>query len=182
MPDPVDALVTFHEAYEQDGLGPDGLPLYRTVVMITKAKPPLLEVTAVATEEDIAQFHEPYRMFELHRASRHQAEGYPLVLWPVCGPAELKMLAVRDITTVEQLAQLANRREGVLPQIIELAKRAKQMMQLQKEHGKYEAIITELNHQRDELAEQLREANATISAQNSMIARLQQQPVPARVA
>ena len=175
MPDPVDAFITFYDSYEQDGLGPDGLPLFRAVTMIRKAKPPLLQVDAVASDDDIAQFAEPYALYLKQRSARGtEHEGYPLSLWPVIDKAELMMLAARDIFTVEQLAQLANRKaDDVIPQIRELAQRAKKLVALQKETGRYEVIINDLTQQRDALAEQLREAHATISAQNAMLATVQ---------
>jgi hypothetical protein len=178
MPDPVDALVSFFESYSQAGLGSDGLPLFKTVIMIRKAKPPRLEVEALATEEDFEQFHEAYRLFERQRGARSPTvDGYPLALWPVVSPADLKTLAARDIVTVEQLAALAAKKGGNIPApIVELAARAKQLVALQKETGRYEIIINDLTQQRDALVEQLREAGATIAAQNVMISQLRQMP------
>ena len=170
MYDPVDAFVTFFESWEQEGIGKDGLPLFREVVMIRKAKPPLLQIDAVATEEDFEQFPEPHKQFEKKRQARAQVEGYPLVLWPAVSPAELQMLAIRGIVTVEQLAALASRKaDDVLPQIKELAIRAKRLVELQGKVGKYELIVTDLTQQRDALAEQLREANNTIAGLNSVM-------------
>lgn len=174
MPDPVDAFITFYDSYEQDGVGPDGLPMFHPIVMIRKAKPPLLQVDAVATEADFEQFEEPYKFYLKQRKARSvEQDGYPLSLWPVLDPAELQMCAARDIFTVEQLAALAGRKaDDVIPQIKELAQRAKKLIALQKETGRFEIIINDLTQQRDALADQLREANATISAQNAMVAQL----------
>lgn len=178
MADPVDALITFFESWQQDGVGKDGLPLFREVLMIRKAKPPLLEVTGEATAEDIEAFPEPYRLFEKKRGARTaKVEGYPLSMWPVVSPAELAMCAARDILTVEQLAGLG-KRDDIPPQLRELGARAKKMIELQGKVGKFEVIINELTAQRDVLAEQLREANQTISAQNALIGQMRSNMAP----
>jgi hypothetical protein len=166
--EPVDALITFYESWRQEGVGDDGLPLYVPVVMIRKAKPPLLQVDAIATPDDEEQFAEAWRYFQKTHAARDpNVQGYPLVLWPVCTGAELQMLAARDIVTVEQLARLAER--DTIPQLKELAVRAKKMIALQSKTGKFEEVINQITAERDVLVEQLKEANATISAQNALI-------------
>jgi hypothetical protein len=169
MQDHVDALITFYEGWQQNGMGPDGLPMFDAVVMIRKAKPPLLQVDGIATPEDEDNFPEAWRAFQKQRGIRdvNSVKGYPLALWPVVSPAELQMLAARDINTVEQLAELVRR--DTIPQLKELALRAKKLIELQGKTGKFEEIINQLTGERDALNEQLKEANATISAQNSLI-------------
>lgn len=169
MPDVVDAIVTFYESWKENGIGPDGLPLFEQVIMVRKAKPPLLQVTAIATENDQSEFPEAWRAFERQRKARDTSvQGYPLALWPVISPAELQMCLARDILTVEQLAPLAE--QSTMPgQLKELANRAKKLIALQGKAGRFEAIITDLTGQRDALAEQLKEAQTTISAQNALI-------------
>jgi hypothetical protein len=170
------AIIKFEEGWEQDGVGGDGMPLYKPVLKIRKSVPPCTEVCYVATPEDREEFPEAYRHFEKQQEGRRpNVEGYPLALWPVIAPADYQNCAAREIYTVEQLAQLANKRSGndIPPPVLELAKRAKKMIDLQKEHGRFEAVIEKLTGERDALAEDLKEAHATISAQNSMIARLQ---------
>jgi hypothetical protein len=166
------AIINFIEGWEQDGVGVDGLPMFRPVVKIRKSVPPLTEVEYVATEEDFAEFPLPYQRFLKEQGSRRpEVEGYPLALWPVISPSDFKVLAARDIVTVEQLAKIADRRDTstVPAPIVELAKRAKQMIELQGQVGKFEALITDLVSQRDQIAADLKEANATITAQNSLI-------------
>jgi hypothetical protein len=170
----VDAAISFYETYEKDGLATDGLPQFKSQVRIRKIKPGL-DVNYEATEDDFEQFTEEYALFQKHRQARETTEGYPLVMWPAVGATEQQMLAAREIFTVEQLAKLADRRgDSVLPQIRELAKRAKQMVTLQKETGQFEAIINDLTQQRDALVDQLREANATIASQNAQLGRQMQ--------
>ena len=76
--------------------------------------------------------------------------GYPLALWPACPPHIFQMCAVRDIHTVEQLAQIVckkRRAEAVKtipPDIVEIADRAVKMMELHGKAGQYEAIVTDL--------------------------------------
>ena len=175
------AIITFLEGWEEDGVGADGLPLFREVVKIRKAVPPLTQVEYVATPEDFEEFPGPYQLFRKQQGARRpDVKGYPLALWPVISPADFQMLAARDIVTVEQLAALAGKRgsEPIPAPVLELAKRAKKLVDLQSSVGKFEAVITDLTAQRDQLAQELKEANATIAAQNQMINTLR----PARVA
>jgi hypothetical protein len=168
------AFIMFFEGWEERGTGPDGLPLFHEVVKIRKSVPPYTEITRVATEDDIADFSTQFGLYQKERAGRAPSvAGYPLALWPAIGPADFQNCAARDIVTVEQLAQLANRRSdggaAIPPPILELAKRAKKMVELQKDVGRFETVITQLTAERDALAEDLKEANATINAQNGMI-------------
>ena len=186
MPDEIDALVTFYEAWQEDGVGADGLPLFKEVVMVRLVKWPQTQVDYVATDEYInnpqPQFRDAWELFQKKRKGRDlTVEGYPLALWPVVTPAELQMLLARDIVTVEQLAAL-KKGDDVIPEIRELSQRAKKLIELQGKTGKFEAIITDLTAQRDAILEQLKEAHGTISAQNSMIAMLQQTAAPRAVA
>lgn len=171
MPDVIDALVRFKAGWVEDGLGPDSLPLFRETVSIVLSKPPYLQIEREATEEDFEQFGEPYRAFLKEQGGRKPTEeGYPLALWPVITPADFQICAVRGIYTVEQLAK--QRGDGMPPQIRELAARAKRLIELQGKTGKFETIIRQLEAERDTLAAELKEANTTISAQNSLINQL----------
>jgi hypothetical protein len=176
--DEVDAIVTFYESWRQDGVGEDGLPLYEQVVMCRKAKPPLLMVEDAATEEDQDYFADAWKLFQKGRKVRDiSVKGYPLALWPVIGPTDLQTLVVRDIVTVEQLAELADSKTNKLPaHLVELASRAKKLLTMQGKVGKFEAIIHELTAQRDALQTELKEANNTISAQNAMISQMRMMP------
>lgn len=167
------AIIRFYEGWEEDGVGADGLPLFREVVMIRKSVPPLTQVDYVATTADFEEFPLPYQMFLKEQGARKPSvKGYPLALWPVISAADFKSLAARDIVTVEQLAALANRHGTDLPPpILELAKRAKKMVELQAQVGKFEALVDKLTAERDGIAADLKEANATISAQNAMLSR-----------
>ena len=184
MADEIDALVTFYETWQEDGIGSDGLPLFKEVVMIRLAKWPQTQVEYVATDEHIGnpQFREAWDLFQKKRKGRDfSVAGYPLAMWPVISPAQLQMLLARDIVTVEQLAAL-RKGDDVLPEIRELSQRAKKLIELQGKTGKFEAIINDLTAQRDAIVEQLKEAQGTISAQNSMIAMLQASAAPRAVA
>lgn len=170
------ALVAFYEGWEPAGVGPDGLPLFRSVVKIRKSVPPYSEVMRVAEPGEIEQFPVEYRMFLKEIGGRNpDVAGYPLALWPVISPADFQNCAAREIYTVEQLAALASKRANaneIPPPIMELAKRAKKMVELQKEVGKFEVVIDQLTAERDLLAGELKEANATIAAQNMLINQL----------
>jgi len=176
--DEVDALVSFYESWRANGVGDDGLPLYEQVVMIRMAKPPLLMVEEPATEDHEEQFADAWRMFQKSRKVRDlTVKGYPLAFWPIVSPADLQTLVVRDIVTVEQLAELADKKTTKLPpSMIELAKRAKSLIAMQGKVGKFEAVIYELTQQRDQLQAELKEANQTISLQNTMISQMRTMP------
>jgi len=165
------AFINFYEGWAEDGVGVDGLPMFSEVVMIRKSVPPLTQVDYVATPEDFAEFPGPYQRFLQEQGARKPAvKGYPLAIWPAISAADFKSCAARDIVTVEQLAALAsNRSQVVPPPILELAKRAKKMVELQGSIGKFEAVISQLTAERDQMAADLKEANATISAQNTLL-------------
>jgi hypothetical protein len=173
-----DALVRFSSGWERDGNGPDGLPLYRETVRVRMDRPPYLSIEREAEEADIADHPGPYELYQKTCEARKQIVGYPLALWPACPPHIFQMCAVRDIHTVEQLAQLVakKRRAEVVkttpPDIIEIADRAAKMIDLQSKAGQYEELVTGLQGQVEALKEQLAEAVTTISAQKTLIETL----------
>jgi hypothetical protein len=182
--DEIDALKVFYESWVEDGVGADGLPLFKEQVMIRLSKWPQTQVEYVATDEHFndPQFRDALDVFKKQRRGRDLSiQGYPLAMWPVISPAALQLLSARDIVTVEQLAAI-KKTDDVIPEVRELSLRAKKLIELQGKTGKFEAIISELTAERDALAEQLKEAHVTISAQNSMIGMLQSAQAPRQVA
>jgi hypothetical protein len=163
----VRALGRFAMGYQQDGVGDDGLPLYRETLMINIERPPTLKLERVAEEGDLIEFADEYAAFQKQQQTRKHADGYPLALWPVASRADVENCAARDIYTVQQLAALKG--DKYPPAVKELAERARHMVKLQQQTGKYEAIINGLEAERDQLMEQLKEAHASLSAQSSMI-------------
>lgn len=172
-------LVRFVVGWEEDGVSEDGMPIYREVTKIILSRPPYLEHTRVATEDDLSNpdYREAYKIFEKEQAGlkKSAAEGYPLALWPAISPSDLQSCLIRDITTVEELAKLALRgaQSGVPPQVIEIAKRAKRMIELQKDTGRHEARVTELEGQIGALREQNNEFRAKIESLNTLVGTLQ---------
>ena len=59
------------------------------------------------------------------------------------------------------------------PQVIEIAKRAKRMIELQKDTGRHEARVTELEGQIGALREQNNEFPAKIESLNTLVGTLQ---------
>lgn len=168
------ALVRFKSGWAEDGVGEDGLPRYRETIRIVKSVPPLTQVEYEATDRDFDENPGPYQLFLKEEGARlqHPSEaGFPLALWPVISPAMFRMLAARDINTVEQLAKLAGRgSDPNMPgEFKEVADRAKTMIEMSADLGKFEAKIRDITGQRDALVEQVNELKATVSAQNSMI-------------
>jgi|KBSMisStaDraftv2_1062788.scaffolds.fasta_scaffold64659_2 hypothetical protein len=170
-------LVRFVVGFEPDGVAEaDGMPIYREVIKIVLSRPPYLEHTRVATEDDFENEADAYKMFvrEQKGLKRNETDGYPLALWPAISPSDLQNCLHREIYTVEQLAKLAlGGARNVPPPIVEIAKRAKRMIELQKETGRHEARISELEGQIGALREQNNEFRAKIEGQNTLIATLQ---------
>jgi hypothetical protein len=164
------ALARFVMDYVQDGIGEDGLPLYRETLTIWTGRPPLTWIPRLAEEDDFVNFEDEYKQFQKTQEARKYVDGYPLALWPVVGAADLENCAARDIFTVQQLAALKG--DKMPPAIRELAERARQMIKLQQQTGKYEQIIGGLTAERDQLAEQLKEANQQLSARDAVIETL----------
>jgi len=168
-------LVRFYSGWERDGNGPDGLPTFRETVHVRLDRPPFLSVEREAEEADMLNHPEPYELYRKTCDARKEIVGYPLVLWPACLPHIFQMCAVRDIHTVEQLAQLVSKKrraeavKAVPPDVIELADRAAKMIELQTRAGQYEELITGLQGQVEALKEQLEEAVVTISTQKTLI-------------
>lgn len=180
MPEESQALVRFIAGWAEDGVSEDGLPRYRDTVQIIKSVPPYTQVEYIATETDFDENPGPYQLFLKEQGARLQKPkegGFPLALWPVISPAQFKMLSARDIFTIEQLAKL--RHDPAMPgEFKELIDRAKQMLALSDNIGKFEAMIRDRDAQIEVLAEQAKEAAATISAQNSLISTLKMTAAP----
>jgi len=172
-----EALVRFYRDWHTDGeQTEDGLPLYREVIMITLARPPLLRIDRVAEDSDFDEFPAALDMFQREERTRTitEKEGYPLAMWPACNLAQVKMLAGKDIYTVEQLAKLAAKRgdQSIPGEIRDLAVRAQAMIAMQKSGAKYEARVHDLEAQVEMLNEERNEARATINALTQTIDNL----------
>jgi hypothetical protein len=156
----------FYDWVKTDETSKDGLPIYRNVLKIQYDIPPLTSLCELADDAAIQSYPKPYELFQKEQAARKPSseEGYPLAYWPVPDPAEFKMLADRDIHTVQQLAKLVSKKNELPPSLFELAERAKAMVELHKEVGKYEAIINQLTGEIATLSEQVRENRITISS------------------
>ena len=168
-------LVRFYSGWERDGSGPDGLPLYRETIRVRMDRPPYLSVEREAEDSDFLDHAGPFELYRKTCEGRKTIVGYPLALWPACPPHIFQMCAVRDIHTVEQLAQIVNRKrraealKTIPPDIIEIADRAAKMIELQGRAGQYEEIVTNLEGQLAALREQFDEAITTIAAQKTLI-------------
>ena len=168
-------LVRFSQGWERDGNGPDGLPCYRETTRVRMDRPPYLSLEREAEEQDIVDHPGPYALYQKTCEARKEIVGYPLALWPACPPHIFQMCAVRDIHTVEQLAQIVSRKrraeaiKTIPPDVIEIADRAVKMIELHGKAGQYEDIVNDLQGQLVALKEQFDEAITTISAQKTLI-------------
>jgi septal ring factor EnvC (AmiA/AmiB activator) len=140
--------------------------------MITLAKPPHLKLERVADEQDIENFPGPYKLYVNTKQTKKTTTGYPLAMWPAIDAAEFEMCAQRGIATVEQLAAVSNKKNDQPPQIVELVARAKRLVELQKNVGKFEAVIRDLEGQLGAVSAELKEARETIAAQSTIIEQL----------
>jgi len=168
-------LVRFSQGWERDGNGPDGLPLFRETIRVRMDRPPYLSIEREAEEEDFIDHPGPYELYKKTCEARKTIVGYPLALWPACPPHIFQMCAVRDIHTVEQLAQVVSKKrraeaqKTIPPEVIEVADRALKMIELHGKAGQYEEIVNNLEAQLAALKEQFDEAISTISAQKTLI-------------
>jgi hypothetical protein len=171
-------LVRFYSGWERDGSGPDGLPLYRETVRVRMDRPPYLSVEREAEDDDIANHPGPYELYKKTCAARKEIVGYPLALWPACLPHIFQMCAIRDIHTVEQLAQTVSKKrrteaaKTMPPDILEIADRAVRMIELHAKAGQYEELVSSLEGQLAAIKEQFDEALMTIATQKTLIETL----------
>jgi hypothetical protein len=162
-------LARFYSGWKHGGTGEDGMPIYYEAIMIRLDRPPWLSVQREAEPSDFEDHRMAFEMFQKEQAARSVtlAEGYPLTLWPACNEAMFRMLAARDIHTVQQLAQ---RKKDTMPaELKELAERAAKLVELQGKAGKYEELLRERDGRVKALEESLEEAQKTIMGQKSII-------------
>jgi len=162
-------LVRFYSGWEPGGTASDGMPLYRENIMIRLDRPPYLSVQRVAEQEDFANHPGPFEMFQKEQAGRKgsYSEGYPLALWPACGEAEFKMLADRDITTVDQLAKA--KKASMPAELQELCDRAAALVKLQGGAAKFEELLRDRDGKIAAYEEALDDARKTIASQKTLI-------------
>lgn len=165
-------LSRFYSSWKMQGTGSDGMPLYYETIMIRLDRPPYLSVQREAEEQDFEDHKHAFEMFQKEQKGRKTslAEGYPLVLWPACTEALFKMLADREVYTVEQLAKLP--RKDMPAEIKELAERAAALVKLQAGPAKYEELLRDRDGKIKALEESLEEATKTIMGQKSLIETL----------
>lgn len=165
-------LARFYAGWKNGGIADDGMPVYFETIMIRLDRPPWLSVQREAEPSDFEDHPLAFEMFRREQASRKVslAEGYPLALWPACTEAMFKMLADRDIHTVEQLAKTKN--PSMPAELRELSERAAKLVELQKGPGKYENLLRERDGKIKALEESLDDARKTIMGLQGMIESL----------
>jgi hypothetical protein len=165
-------LARFYQGWKHGGTGSDGLPIYYETIMLRLDRPPYLSVQREAEPADFEDHHPAFELFQKEQSSRKVTlvEGYPLTLWPACTEALFRMLADRDIHTVEQLAKM--KKDSMPAELRELAERAAKLLELQKGPGKYEDLLRVRDGRIKALEESLEEAAKTIMGQKSLIESL----------
>lgn len=162
----------FYNGWKEGGVAPDGMPIYYETIMVRMDRPPWLSVQREAEPSDFDDHRMAFELFQKEQAGRKVslAEGYPLALWPACTEALFKMLADREIYTVQQLARL--KKNEMPAELRELAERAAKLVELQSKSGKYEELLRERDGRIAALEESLAEAQGTIGAQKQTIEAL----------
>ena len=163
-------LARFYSSWKDGGTADeDGMPIYYETICIRLDRPPWLSVQREAEPADFEDHSMAFEMFQKEQVARKVslAEGYPLLLWPACTEALFKMLADRDIHTVQQLARRA--KDNMPAELRELAERAAKMVELQKSVGRYEVMFREKDNRIAALEESLADAKQTIMGQKSLI-------------
>ena len=166
-------LARFYSSWKDGGTADeDGMPIYYETICIRLDRPPWLSVQREAEPADFEDHSMAFEMFQKEQVARKVslAEGYPLLLWPACTEALFKMLADRDIHTVQQLARRA--KDNMPAELRELAERAAKLVELQKGPGKYEELLKNRDGRIKALEESLDEASKTIMGQKSIIESL----------
>jgi hypothetical protein len=168
-------LARFYTGWKPGGTGDDGMPIYYESIMIRLDRPPYLSVQREAEQADYDDHPLAFEMFRREQAARKVtlAEGYPLALWPACTEPLFKMLADRDVHTVEQLAKF--KKDSMPAEIKELADRAVKLVELQKGPGKYEQLLRERDGKIKVLEETVEEGKKTIMGMQSLIEALKSQ-------
>jgi hypothetical protein len=148
------------------------MPVFAENIMVRLDRPPYLSVVRVAEPEDFADHRLAFEMYQKEQAARKQSytEGYPLALWPAIGEAEFKMLAARDIVTVDQLAKAKTK--DMPAQLQELCDRAAKLVKMQGGAAKYEALLKDRDARIEVLEEQVKDASVTIASLRSTIDQL----------
>jgi hypothetical protein len=168
-------LVRFYSGWERDGNGPDGMPMFRETIRVRMDRPPFLSIEREAEPEDFLDHPGPYELYQKTCDAKKAVVGYPLALWPACPPHVFQMCAVRDIHTVEQLAELVGKKrkteaaKTIPPDVLEVAERAVKMVELHTKAGQYEELVTNLTAELNAIKEQYTEAITTIAAQKTLI-------------
>jgi hypothetical protein len=162
-------LARFYTGWEHTGMGKDGMPLYKSNIMIRLDRPPYLSVTRVAEEVDFKDHALAFEMYQKEAKGRSfgYTEGYPLALWPACGEAMFKMCADREIYTVDQLAKA--KAKDMPSELQELADRAVHLVKLMAGPAKYEELLKDRDGRIAALEESLGDALKTIAQQKSLI-------------
>jgi hypothetical protein len=167
------AFARFQDGWEQDGVDEKtGMPRFRPQLYIRFTRPPYQDNKREATDDDIDAHPEEYKLYLKLKGGREidKIEGFPLALWPALAPSEFDQLVAHGILTVEQLAKMADRKTSKVPEaFMALAARAKRMVEMQKDTGRYEAVIEQLRQERDQLKEQVTELGGALSAANAQI-------------
>lgn len=101
-------MVRFYYAPVSSGEDENGVPVYTDAVFVTINVDATNTVERKARDTDFERFPDQYEYFKKSTAEYVPIEGQvPLEMWPMCSPADVANLKVRNIRTVEQLAKVS---------------------------------------------------------------------------
>lgn len=166
------SLVKFENRAVQTG-EEEGLPVFEDKIHLIVDRPPNTRVIRVAKDDDKEKYPDAFKLFEKTQTANAETEGgMPLDKWPSLTPADVKNLLARDITSVEQLANLpAKEAKKLTGRLAELPDRAKDFVEIASGAGQSEVMIGELKAEIEllketigDLEKEVREKDAAIKA------------------
>lgn len=165
------ALVEFYTEAVQNNFKSkqEGRPIYedRTFVRIQTPGDTRTTINRPATEQDKARFPKSWHAFQ--EGLSEVTEGTPLAQWPAVSASQVKELQHVHVRTVDQLAALSDASiQKMGPGYQQLRQSARHWL----EHAKGDADQTRLQHENDELRDEVAMLKEQLAAANAQIESL----------
>lgn len=165
------ALVEFYTEAVQNNFKSkqEGRPIYedRTFVRIQTPGDTRTTINRPATDQDKARFPKSWHAFQ--EGLSEVTEGTPLAQWPAVSASQVKELQHVHVRTVDQLAALSDASiQKMGPGYQQLRQSARHWL----EHAKGDADQTRLQHENDELRDEVAMLKEQLAAANEQIESL----------
>ena len=165
-------LAKFQYVATENGKGEDGLPFYKDTIFVTITRDATHTVTRVAKEEDFARFAPHLAAFEKQNKGYKELEGFPLEMWSALRPSEVATLKMRDIRTVQELANAPKSIIKIMPsEYVELVHEAKRFIELAGMGSGLTEKANELAFNNEALKEELANAQRQIKLLTEKLAK-----------